>query len=80
MGVVFPESGASGDMLWSLLYLAGYLTTDDVEEPGDSYTLRPLRVPNKEISRVFRGEVIERFSKIAFCGKEVAVAVEPRQP
>ena len=65
MGVVFPEFGASGDTLWSLLYLAGYLTTDDAEEPGDSYSPRPLRIPNKEIARVFRGEVIERFSEIA---------------
>lgn len=46
-------------------YLAGYLTTDDVEEPGDSHTPRPLRIPNKEIARVFRGEVIERFSEMA---------------
>lgn len=46
-------------------HLAGYLTTDDVEEPGDSYIPRPLRIPNKEIARVFRSEVIKRFSEIA---------------
>ena len=65
MAVVFPESGLEGDALWSTLYLAGYLTTDDVEDPTDHYRLRPLRVPDYEIARVFRGEVIERFREVA---------------
>lgn len=65
MTVVFPESGLEGDALWSMLYLAGYLTTDDVEDPTDHYRLRPLRVPDYEIARVFRGEVIERFREVA---------------
>ncbi len=65
MAVVFPESGLEGDALWSMLYLAGYLTTDDVEDPTDQYRLRPLRVPDYEIARVFRGEVIERFREVA---------------
>ena len=61
MSVVFPESGLTGDALWSMLYLAGYLTTEDTEDPNDQYLLRRLRVPNKEIARVFSGEVVERF-------------------
>ena len=61
MSVVFPESGLTGDALWSTLYLAGYLTTEDTEDPNDQYLLRRLRVPNKEIARVFSGEVVERF-------------------
>ena len=65
MEVVFPESGATGDILWSMLYLAGYLTTDDIESPGDRYRVRRLRIPNKEIAQVFRGEVIERFREVA---------------
>lgn len=65
LGVVFPESGATGDMLWSMLYLAGYLTTDDVEDPSNQYLPRPLRIPNREIARVFRGEVVQRFREVA---------------
>lgn len=65
MGVVFPESGLSGDALWSMLYLAGYLTTEDTGSPDDQYLLRRLRIPNREIARVFRGEVIERFRDMA---------------
>lgn len=65
MDIVFPESGLSGDALWSMLYLAGYLTTDDVADPTDKFYLRPLRVPNREISQVFHGEVIERFRQVA---------------
>ena len=62
MSVVFPESGLTGDaLLASMLYLAGYLTTEDTEDPNDQYLLRRLRVPNKEIARVFSGEVVERF-------------------
>ena len=65
MAVVFPESGLEGDALWSMLYLAGYLTTDDVDDPTDQYRLRPLRIPNREIARVFRGEIVERFREVA---------------
>ena len=65
MGVIFPESGATGDILWSMLYLAGYLTTDDIGEPGNKYPPRPLRIPNREIARVYRGEIVERFREVA---------------
>lgn len=61
LGVVFPELGADGGALWSMLYLAGYLTTDDVADPSDELRLRPLRVPNKEVRRLFRTEVVRRF-------------------
>ena len=59
--VTFPEGGVTGDELWSLLYLAGYLTTDDTQDPTDSVRLRPLRIPNKEVSLIFSREVIKRF-------------------
>ena len=59
--VTFPEGGVTGDELWSLLYLAGYLTTEDTQDPTDSVRLRPLRIPNKEVSLIFSREVIKRF-------------------
>lgn len=45
MGVVFPESGLSGDALWSMLYLAGYLTTNDVDRPMDIIACGPCACP-----------------------------------
>lgn len=60
LGIVFPEMGVSGDALWSMLYLAGYLTTDDVSWPNDTQRLRPLRIPNLEVARLYRAEIIER--------------------
>lgn len=65
LGIVFPEDGFSGDAIWSMLYLAGYLTTEDTSTPNDTQALRPLRIPNREIARLFRVEVIERFSTLA---------------
>lgn len=65
LGTVFPDVGVREGALWSMLYLAGYLTTDLTAAPNDSRLRRPLRIPNKEISRLFRGEVIDRFSREA---------------
>lgn len=65
LGTVFPEEGLAGDALWSMLYLAGYLTTEDTALPNDSVSLRPLRIPNREIARLFRGEIVERFAAIS---------------
>lgn len=64
-GVVFPELGLRAGALWSMLYLSGYLTTDDTEDPNDDMRLRPMRVPNKEVSRLFRNEVLRRFIGVA---------------
>ncbi len=33
LSIVFPEMGLKGDGLWSMLYLAGYLTTEDTALP-----------------------------------------------
>lgn len=65
LGIVFPEMGVSGDALWSMLYLAGYLTTDDVSRPNDTQVLRSLRIPNLEVARLYRAEIIERFLTVA---------------
>ena len=61
MGVVFSESGERGKALWSQLYLAGYLTTNDNEDPGNRRIRRRLRLPNREVAEVFRTEIVERF-------------------
>ena len=45
LGVVFPELGVTGDAVWSMLYLAGYLTTDLTMSPEDTELVRPLRIP-----------------------------------
>lgn len=65
LGVVFPDVGVRADALWSMLYLAGYLTTDLTEEPDNNMALRPLRIPNREIAQLFRNEVIGRFAAAA---------------
>ena len=61
MGVVFSETGERGKALWSLLYLAGYLTTNDTYDPGNRRIPRRLRLPNREVAEVFRTEIVERF-------------------
>lgn len=62
LGVVFPELDMRGDALWSMLYLAGYLTTDDVERPASNLIERRLRIPNREVAELYRIEVIDRFT------------------
>lgn len=62
LSVVFPDVGMKSDALWSMLYLAGYLTSDDTDDPEDTLKLRPLRIPNVEISNVFRTQIIDRFA------------------
>lgn len=61
LGVVFPDLGVREGALWSILYLSGYLTTNDTEDPSDDTRLRPLRIPNREVARLYRNEVVKRF-------------------
>lgn len=65
LSVVFPDVGAREEALWSMLYLAGYLTTSDVTDPSDTHLPRRLRIPNKEVARLYRSEVIDRFTEVA---------------
>lgn len=60
--VVFPDVGVRSGALWSMLYLSGYVTTNDTEQPDESGMLRCLRIPNKETSSLYRTEIIGRFS------------------
>lgn len=63
--VVFPDIGVRDGALWSMLYLAGYLTTDDTALPGSPRRRRPLRIPNAEIAELYRTEIIERYAVAA---------------
>lgn len=65
LSVVFPDVGIRPDTLWSMLYLAGYVTTEDVELPNSTLKTRRLHIPNEEIRELFRAEVIQRFSQDA---------------
>lgn len=54
-----------GDELWSMLYLAGFLTTDVTALPNDTMTARPLRILNYEVARPYCSEAVERFLSAA---------------
>jgi hypothetical protein len=65
MQAVFGEIESSAAPVWSQLYLAGYLTTDDVQNPGDPGLARRLRVPNLEVRRLFGREFLDRARTLA---------------
>lgn len=50
---------------WSMLYLAGYLTTEETSFPNDTLLPRPLRIPNLEVAYLYRAEIAERFATVA---------------
>ena len=60
MGAVGSVASTDDD-LWTALYLSGFLTTDMVEEPGNSARSRALRLPNGELRQVLRLVIIEWF-------------------
>lgn len=60
MGVVYSDLDSQPDSVWSLLYLSGYLTTDDTGAAGDAGRIRRLRIPNKEVRSLFRSQIIKR--------------------
>lgn len=62
LGVVFPDIGIRADALWSMLYLAGYLTTEDTAFPNNTRVHRRLRIPNAEVAEVYRTEIVDRFA------------------
>lgn len=63
--VVFSDLETAPQAVWSMLYLAGYLTTDDTALPGDVDRLRPLRIPNREIAKLYASEITGRFARAA---------------
>lgn len=62
LGIVFPDIGVRSDALWSMLYLAGYLTTEDTALPNNTRVHRRLRIPNAEVAELYRTEIVERFT------------------
>ena len=60
MGAVGSDASTDDD-LWTALYLSGFLTTDMVEEPGNSARSRALRLPNGELRQAVRLVIIEWF-------------------
>lgn len=61
MRAVFSDGTGSDVDLWSMLYLAGYLTTSDTAAPEDVDVPRRLRIPNREIATLYRSEIVARF-------------------
>lgn len=55
------SNDACVDEVWAALYLSGFLTTDMVEEPGNSARSRALRLPNGELRQAVRLVIIEWF-------------------
>ena len=55
------SNDACVDDVWTTLYLSGFLTTDMVEEPGNSARSRALRLPNGELRQALRLVIIEWF-------------------
>ncbi|WP_343007666.1 AAA family ATPase [Collinsella aerofaciens] len=55
------SNDACVDDVWTALYLSGFLTTDMVEEPGNSARSRALRLPNGELRQAVRPVIIEWF-------------------
>lgn len=55
------SNGACVDDVWTALYLSGFLTTDMVEEPGNSARSRALRLPNGELRQALRLVLVEWF-------------------
>ncbi len=49
---------SSEDHLWSVLLMTGYLTKSDVEEEGETVS---LRIPNREIASIFEDTVVTYF-------------------
>lgn len=55
------SNDACVDDVWTALFLSGFLTTDMVEEPGNSARSRALRLPNGEFRQALRLVLIEWF-------------------
>ncbi len=65
LGIVFPDLEVRDESLWPMLYLAGYLTTEDTYLPNNKMRLRPLRIPNAEVAQLYREEIVGRFRQAA---------------
>ena len=51
---------SSEDNLWSVLLMTGYITKADVEEEGETVS---LKIPNREIASIFEDTVVKLFKE-----------------
>jgi hypothetical protein len=51
--------------MWSVLYMSGYLTTEDTVLANDTDRKRPLRVPNREVRSAYKRDVLARVQRVA---------------
>ena len=65
LATAFDQIESEGAAIWSQLYLAGYVTTDDVGTPNMSTLERRLRIPNREVADLFLQQFRERSISLA---------------
>jgi hypothetical protein len=63
--VAYGELDRNPSGIWSVLYMSGYLTTEDTNEGGDPDRKRPLRVPNREVRHAYRRDVLAQVQQVA---------------
>jgi hypothetical protein len=63
--VAYGELADNPAGVWSVLYMSGYLTTDDTESAAGPTGECPLRVPNLEVLGAYRGEMVGRAVRAA---------------
>ncbi len=56
--LTYDKLHSSEDNLWSVLLMTGYITKANIDEEGESVS---LRIPNREISSIFEDTVVEFF-------------------
>jgi len=60
--IVFADLGVSNDVLWSFLLHCGYLRYDNVVDDDESgISKADLSVPNYEVIRLFRSEIVSNW-------------------
>lgn len=60
LNTVFSDLDRDPAAVWGQLYLTGHVTTDDVALPNDADRPRRLRVPNREVAKLYRMEIASR--------------------
>jgi hypothetical protein len=69
--VAYGELDHNPTGMWSVLYMSGYLTTEDTDaaiapdEAVDPDRKRPLRVPNREVRHAYRKDVLAQIQQLA---------------
>lgn len=80
LNTVFADLDRDPAAMWGQLYLAGYVTTDDVAFPNDAGRPRRLRIPNREVAEVYRQEICRRAMRGAGVAPVRALALRQALP